>query len=207
MKHDYTKQRQFITYAIKKSIINNNKIHNINRYKDYYNNKILQDQTLLNSITNINNYTQISNIYLNMSTKTIFNKPNILINIYYILYILTGVKPELIRSKRSIAAFKLRKNMLMGLKSKLSNKNTIFNFLDRFTTFILPKKKVTFKIKDYSSSVSLDSLNYFSELDYELEKGLGNQNLGIDINVVLNKNNTNKNIHALKYLNISISKS
>src|SRR5205085_8732060 len=51
---------------------------------------------------------------------------------------ITGQKPIVIRAKRSIATFKLRENMPIGVKVTLRSER-MYEFLDRLITVALPR--------------------------------------------------------------------
>src|SRR5215470_7855388 len=51
---------------------------------------------------------------------------------------ITGQKPVVIRAKRSIATFKLRQNMPIGVKVTL-RRDRMYEFLDRLITIALPR--------------------------------------------------------------------
>ena len=51
---------------------------------------------------------------------------------------ITGQKPVVIRAKQSIATFKLRKNMPIGVKVTL-RRDRMYEFLDRLITIALPR--------------------------------------------------------------------
>ena len=51
---------------------------------------------------------------------------------------ITGQKPIVIKAKRSVAAFKLRKGMLVGCKVTLRG-NRMYEFIDRLVTIALPR--------------------------------------------------------------------
>ncbi len=54
------------------------------------------------------------------------------------LSLVTGQKPVVTRARQSIANFKLRKNMPIGAMVTLRG-NTMYEFLDRFTSIVLPR--------------------------------------------------------------------
>nr|WDB00110.1 ribosomal protein L5 [Cyanidium sp. THAL103] len=74
--------------------------------------------------------------------------------------IITGQKPLIIKSKKSIAGFKLRENVPIGIKVTL-RKSNMYVFLDKLINLSLPR------IKDFRGL----SVNSFD--------GNGNYNLGI----------------------------
>jgi large subunit ribosomal protein L5 len=51
---------------------------------------------------------------------------------------ITGQKPIITRAKRSVATFKLREGMAIGVKTTL-RRNRMYEFLDRFVNIALPR--------------------------------------------------------------------
>ncbi len=77
------------------------------------------------------------------------------------LAMITGQKPVVIRSKKAVAGFKLRKGVPIALKVTL-RKNRAYDFLDRLINFALPR------VRD------------FRGLPRDKFDGKGNYNFGVD---------------------------
>lgn len=71
------------------------------------------------------------------------------------LELITNQKPIIYRSKKSIAAFKLRKNTVIGCKVLLRKKN-MYDFLDSFVFLVLPK---LINFKGFTNSHKQNNIN------------------------------------------------
>ncbi len=110
---------------------------------------------------------------------------------------ITGQRPVKTRAKKSIAGFKVRENMPLGVKVTL-RRERMYEFLDRLITIALPR------VRDFRgvSSKSFDGRgNYamglkeqlvFPEIDYDKV----DQMRGMDI-IIVTTAETDKEAHAL----------
>ncbi len=117
------------------------------------------------------------------------------------LAIITGQKPVIRRAKKSVAGFKLRANMPVGVKVTLRG-NRMYEFLDRLLSAALPR------IRDFRglSPKSFDGKgNYtfgvteqliFPEIDYDKIDAVR----GMDISIVTNAKNDEEAYALLKHL-------
>jgi len=97
-----------------------------------------------------------------------------------------GQKVMITKAKKSISAFKIRKDMQIGLKSTL-RKNCMWEFLDKFINIALPR------VKDFQG--------LYSKFDNS-----GNITIGIKDNIIFPDINY-KNIDKIRGMNITISMS
>jgi len=151
----------------------------------FYNKTILTDD-LLNLYNNINVIPQkgIYKIYLNMGISYGVRDKKYLLPGLLIFEIITGQKPVVTRSNKSIAQFLLKKNMVIGCKISLSY-NTMYNFISIFKNNNLPnikdlsflKKKVFLYNGDYNFGIN--DFNIFPEINIRYEKF--NNITGMDI--------------------------
>ncbi|MFQ5784071.1 MAG: 50S ribosomal protein L5 [Alphaproteobacteria bacterium] len=85
---------------------------------------------------------------------------------------ITGQKPIVIKAKKSVAAFKLRQGMPVGVKVTL-RKNRMYEFLDRLVTIALPRVRdfrgVSPKSFDGQGNYALGLKEQivFPEIDYD----------------------------------------
>ncbi|MCS7200591.1 MAG: 50S ribosomal protein L5 [Patescibacteria group bacterium] len=75
------------------------------------------------------------------------NQQKIIEDASYVLSMITGQKPSVIRAKKSEAAFKLRKGMPVALRVTLRKKR-LLNFLQRLITYALPRMKDFYGLKN-----------------------------------------------------------
>lgn len=82
---------------------------------------------------------------------------------------ITGQKPTIYCAKKSVAAFKLRKDMILGCKVTLRN-NNLFNLLEILIFLVLPKVNDFYGLKDEKVkfitdiSVGLKDLSAFPQV-------------------------------------------
>jgi len=85
---------------------------------------------------------------------------------------ITGQKPIVIKAKKSVASFKLRQGMPVGVKVTL-RKNRMYEFLDRLVTIALPRVRdfrgLSDKIFDGRGNFALGLKEQivFPEIDYD----------------------------------------
>jgi large subunit ribosomal protein L5 len=85
---------------------------------------------------------------------------------------ISGQKPVLVKSKKSISNFKLREGMPVMLKSTL-RRDRAYDFLDRFVKVVLPRLRdfsgLSSKSFDAKGNLNIGIVNYniFPELDIE----------------------------------------
>jgi large subunit ribosomal protein L5 len=145
------------------------------RYYYIYNSLTRRDLLSKSYIINSIQLPFIKNIILStINSNTLKNKLKI-IEPLFCLELITMSKPILIKSKKSIAAFSLRKNLYIGSYVTL-NKLFFFSFLDYFIHFTLARYKYIkyFYSSSYSNSFNinffLSNFNFFSEIEFEFNK-------------------------------------
>lgn len=85
---------------------------------------------------------------------------------------ITGQKPIVIKAKKSVASFKLRQGMPVGVKVTL-RKNRMYEFLDRLVTIALPRVRDFRGLSDKSFdgrgnfALGLKEQIVFPEIDYD----------------------------------------
>jgi large subunit ribosomal protein L5 len=87
---------------------------------------------------NIHQIPKIEKIVVNMGLSEATQNPKIVDQALEELAIITGQKPKICRARKSIAAFKLRKGMPIGVMVTLRRKR-MYNFLGRLINIALPR--------------------------------------------------------------------
>lgn len=95
-------------------------------------------------------------------------------NILYGLEVIFGQKPQLLKAKKSVAAFQVRKDALTAWKLTL-RKNAIFDFLDKLLIDALPRARdfegFNFKkIKTNNIAIGIKTFNIFSDIDIQYNR-------------------------------------
>ncbi len=123
------------------------------------------------------------------------------------LVAISGQHPVTTRAKKSIAAFKLRTGMPIGLKVTLRGAR-MYDFFDKLVNAVLPRIRefqgVSRNAFDGKGNYTLGFKEqiYFSELDYDkIDKGRG-----LEISIVTNANTDGEGRHLLESLGMPFAK-
>ncbi|AFX98426.1 50S ribosomal protein L5 [Candidatus Endolissoclinum faulkneri L2] len=114
--------------------------------------------------------------------------------------LITGQKPVVTRAKKSIAGFKLRANMPIGVKVTL-RRDRMYEFLDRLINIALPRVRDFRGLnpKSFDSrgnySMGIKEQIVFPEIDYDKVDNIK----GMDVVVVTNANTDNEARELLKH--------
>jgi len=122
------------------------------------------------------------------------------------LMMLTGQKPLLTKSRKAIAAFKLREGQVIGAKVTLRGKR-MYDFMDRFFNIVCPR------IRDFrgfktkcdgrgSYSLGLDDQQIFPEINLDLVK----RTQGMNITFVTSAHTDEECVELLKLLGLPYEK-
>jgi large subunit ribosomal protein L5 len=96
------------------------------------------------------------------------NKDKILEEAEYVLSMITGQKPKVIKARKSVAGFKLRKNMPVSVLVTLRGKK-LLDFIERLVTYALPRAREFKGIKENNIdnkgnlNIGLKEANVFPE--------------------------------------------
>jgi large subunit ribosomal protein L5 len=88
--------------------------------------------------TNTQSLPELVKVIINICMNDAVNDSKQILLSIIALELITNQKPIIYRSKKSIAAFKLKKNIVIGCKIIL-RKSNMFDFLDSFIFLVLPK--------------------------------------------------------------------
>ena len=108
------------------------------RLKELYNNKIKDELSKDLSLKNMMEVPKLEKIIINMSDKDCVSDSKVLRNLQEELALISGQKPIVTKSKKSIAAFKIREGMPIGCKVTLRS-DKMYEFVDRLVNIVLPR--------------------------------------------------------------------
>jgi len=123
----------------------------------------------------------------------------------YLLSMITGQKPKLVKAKKSISGFKLRKGMPVALLVTLRKKR-LNDFIQRLLTYALPRAKDFYGLKfenfDNKGNINLGfkEVNIFPEAISDKIK----YNFGVSINLVGSGKTKEENIKMWKELGFPV---
>ena len=171
------------------------------KLKVLYKNTITPDLIKEFGYTNVHQVPQLVKIKVNRCLGLSAQNTNLLNNSIEEFRIITGQQPIITKAKKSIAGFKLREEMPLGLTVTLRGKN-MYYFLERFVNLTLPR------IRDFQGlnplsfdkkgnyNIGLKDQLIFPELEYDKISQL----LGFNISFVTTAKNKEEGLVLLKKL-------
>ena len=110
----------------------------MSRLGDKYKNEIIEQLKKDFGYTNPMEVPKLTKINVNMGLGEAIKNPKIIDSALDELSLITGQKPVITRARKSIATFKLREGMPIGVTVTL-RRDRMFEFLDRLMNFALPR--------------------------------------------------------------------
>lgn len=177
------------------------------RLKEKYSTEVVPSLMEKFQYRNVMEVPKLEKIILNMGLGEAKENPKILESAIEELGIITGQKPVVTRAKKSVANFKLRDGMAVGLKVTLRGAK-MYEFLDKLMNISLPR------VRDFRgvSATSFDGRgNYalgvkeqliFPEIDYDKIDSIK----GMDIIVVTTANTDEESKEFLSLMGMPFKK-
>jgi large subunit ribosomal protein L5 len=174
----------------------------MSRLLEYYRNEVVPKLMKEMGYKNVYEVPRIIKIVINSALGEAISDPKIIDVASSDLSLITGQKPLVIKAKRNIASFKLRKGIPIALKVTL-RKSRAYNFLDRLINFALPR------VKDFRGlprdgfdgngnySFGIDEHTIFPEIDIDKVQKV----FGMDITIVTSAKDDKSAYELLKSLN------
>lgn len=177
-------------------------------YKKYFSDQVYSDLINRGYYNNVFQLPIFEKLTLNVAhTDTIKNKHK-LIQSLLALEMLSGQKPVLIRSKKAISSFNLKKSVYIAAKVTLTGKQ-IFLFIEKLLNFYLFKivdenKEILKNVNEKNNSISfvIKNLNNFIDFENDIDKFSTIK----AIELTLTFKNSNKSRYFLKNFLYQISK-
>lgn len=175
------------------------------KLKVLYKNTITPDLIKEFGYTNVHQVPELLKIKVNRCLGLSAQNTNLLNKSIEEFRIITGQQPIITKAKKSIAGFKLREEMPLGLTVTLRGKN-MYYFLERFVNLTLPR------IRDFQGlnplsfdkkgnyNIGLKDQLIFPELEYDKI----DQILGFNISFVTTAKNKEEGLVLLKKLTLPI---
>jgi len=129
------------------------------------------------------------------------NRDKMLEDVIYVLSMITGQKPKIIKAKKSVAGFKLRKGMPVAALVTLRGKK-LLDFIERLLTYALPRSKefkgVHKNLIDKKGNLNLGfkEINMFPEAISDKIK----YSFGFEVNLVGSGKTKEENIKLWSFL-------
>lgn len=157
------------------------------------------------------NYKNLEKIVVNIGVGRLSGQPNfvdkILPDLMQAIGTITGQKPVICLSKKSIAGFKLRMGTVVGLKTTLRGKR-MKDFLDKIINIVLPRVR-DFRGIDPKSIDAAGNLTigFKEQLAFpEITADAAKINFGLEVTIVPKVKNREKAVALYKSLGIPLKK-
>ena len=174
----------------------------IPRLKNLYKEKIIPNLTKKFELTNTLMTPKLEKIILNMGLGLDASDKKILESCIQDMALISGQRPIITKSKKSISNFKTRKGFSAGVKVTL-RKNKMYEFVDRLVNIALPRIKdfkglnpnCFDKFANYSFGIKEHII--FPEINFDKVERIR----GMDITIVTTGENKAQALELLKELN------
>ena len=169
------------------------------RLKKYYLENIVPQLSKQFNYTNIHEVPQLKKIVINRGIGDASQNTKVLESFIQELSLIAGQKGVITKSKKSIAGFKIREQMPVGVTVTLRG-DRMFGFLDRLIHLALPRVRDFQGIspksfdKHGNYSLGLEEQLMFPEVEYDKI----DQIRGMDITLVTTSNNQEESLALLK---------
>ena len=177
----------------------------MSRLKEKYLKEILPNLQKELGLTNSMQVPRIKKITLNMGVGEILQDKKAIEKAQSDLEKLSGQKPLITKAKKSVASFKIREGMPIGVKVTL-RKNRMYEFLDRLINIALPRVRdfrgLSMKSFDGTGNYSLGIKEQiiFPEIDYDNVDKIR----GLDITITTSATNNEETLALLNAFNFPI---
>jgi large subunit ribosomal protein L5 len=177
------------------------------RLKEKYRNEVVSRMMELCGYSNIMQVPRLEKIVLNIGVGEAISNAKALEAAEQDLMAIAGQHVLTIRAKKSIAAFRLREGMPIGLKTTLRGER-MYDFFDKLVNAVLPRMQDFQGISPDSFdgrgnyTLGLKEQIYFPEVDYDkIDKVRG-----MEISIVTTANNDEDGRNLLELLGMPFSK-
>ncbi len=173
----------------------------MSRLLEYYKSKVIPKLMKELKLENIYEVPRIIKVIVHTSLNEAIADPKIIDLASNDIALITGQKPIVIKAKKNVASFKLRKGVPIALKVTL-RKNKAYDFLDRLINFALPR------VKDFRGlptngfdgsgnyNFGIDEHTIFPEIDIDRVQKV----FGMDITIVTSANDDKEAYKLLESL-------
>jgi len=173
----------------------------MSQLKTYYENEVVPKLIETFKYKNIMQVPRLEKIVLNMGLGEAINNMKLLDSAVEELKIIAGQKPVVTRSRRSIAAFKLREGMPIGCMVSL-RRNRMYDFFNKLVNVALPRVRdfrgISGKAFDGRGNYTMGIKEHiiFPEIDYDTIDRIK----GLNITVVTTAKTDEESKELLKLL-------
>lgn len=164
----------------------------MNRLQQYYEQVVRPDLALKHTYKNVMQVPNLRKIVVNMGVKDVLLDKKHILSGMVALERISGQRPTVNRSKKSVASYQLKQGTILGCKVSLTG-DRMYEFLDKLIQIVLPRVKdlKPLQWKSFNGeghySMGLSDVIVFPEI--ESQYGKMPRSYGIDISFVTNAKN------------------
>ncbi|MCF6465274.1 50S ribosomal protein L5 [Clostridium sp. Cult2] len=177
------------------------------RLKEKYKNEVIPALMERFQYKNVMEVPKLDKIVINMGVGEAKENPKVLESAVKEMELISGQKPVVTRAKKSIANFKLREGMNVGIKVTLRGEK-MYDFLDKLMNISLPRVR-DFRGVNGSSfdgrgnyALGIREQLIFPEIDYDMVENIR----GLDIVIVTTANTDEEAKVFLEYMGMPFKK-
>ena len=176
------------------------------RLEELYNTKIRSELKKELGLKNIMEVPKISKVVVNVGVKDAVKDSKVLKHVIDVIAKITGQLPVKTLAKKSIAGFKLREGMPIGVRVTLRRK-MMYEFLDRLINISLPEVRdfqgVTKKFDGRGNyNLGIKEWTIFPEIEYTV----GDKMYGLNVTIGTTAKNDDQAFHLLKTFGMPFKK-
>jgi len=176
------------------------------RLEELYNTKIRSQLQKELGLKNIMEVPKVSKIVVNVGVKDAVKDSKVLKGVMDVISKITGQLPVRTLAKKSIAGFKLREGMPIGV-SVTMRKNRMYEFLDRLINIALPEVRdfqgVTKKLDGRGNyNLGIKEWTVFPEIEYTV----GDKVYGLNVTIATTAKNDEHSYMLLEYFGMPFKK-
>lgn len=175
--------------------------------KDKYRKEIIPKLMELDGYKNVMQVPRLEKVVVSIGVGEAIQNAKVLEAAESELPIITGQRPIITRAKRSVAAFRLRTGMAIGLKVTL-RKERMYNFIERLVNVVLPRVREFQGVPRDSFdgrgnyTLGLREQTIFPEIDYDkIDKVRG-----LEITIVTTAKTDEEGRHLLEQIGMPFSR-
>ena len=179
----------------------------IPRLQEQYNKVIIPNMQKKFALKNKITVPKLTKVVLNMGLGMDGSNKTVLKNCIEDMGLISGQKPLVTKSKKSIAQFKLREGKAIGCKVNLRN-NNLYIFLEKLLYTILPQIIETrtnkLKVNKTSMNIGIEDISIFTELENQYDLLKNTQGLTISLDLINKTKNAQIPFYFFSSLKIPI---
>jgi len=176
-------------------------------FKDFYNNEVKKKLGTELKLKNPMQTPKVTKVVVNVGAGEAVTNKGVLEKIREQLAVITGQKPVITKARKSISAFKIRKDLPIGVKVTLRGEK-MYSFLEKVVKIVIPRLKDFRGVREKSIdsngnlNIGFSEQTLFPEVDYDKIDKLR----GLEVTIVTNAKSHEKGKKLFQALGVPFKK-